>query len=284
MRRVRLSPVRRFLLAWFDPQRAVPYVSASIGIDMKAALDYLAALERGGVKVTVQALLMACLGRLYAEFPQANRRIIGRRLYQPPEVGVAAPVNLLGHAGEQRMELSVLLIEAVDRKSLVEVAERLSGVKAQERAGQPANPLVRLIVGLADWLPDWAMERGLGLIHAVNRREALATLSWFTLPTTVGLSNPGAVFSKQAGVWVRGAAVALPTWPVHVGSLVGVSAIQDEVVPVDGRPEVRPVLPLVYIFDHRLIDGVMAGRVLTRLAELLQDPAAVFGADGTRRP
>ena len=56
--------------------------------------------------------------------------------------------------------------------------------------------------------------------------------------------------------------------------------VQDEVIPVDGRPEVRPVLPVILVFDHRLFDGVMASRLLTRFASMLQDPASVFGPDG----
>lgn len=284
MQPVRLSPIRRFLMAWFDPSRAVPYVSANVAIDFHGAQRYLAELEQAGRRVTIQALLTAALGRVYAEFPQINRRIIGRRIYQCPEVGIGAPVNLLGHEGGAKMELSAILLQGVDRLSLVEVGERLEQQTQAERSGRPTHPLVRALVGLTRHAPGGAVELGMAVLGQIHRREALASVSWFTLPASVGLSNPGAVFAQQPGIWVRGAAVALPTWPVHVGSLMGVSSVQDEVVAVDGVPAVRPVLPVVYIFDHRLIDGVMAGRVLTRFAQILADPAREFGPDAQTRP
>ncbi len=49
---------------------------------------------------------------------------------------------------------------------------------------------------------------------------------------------------------------------------------------MDGRPEVRRMLPLLYVFDHRLFDGVLAGKILTRVFDVLQDPAAHFGPEG----
>ncbi len=58
--------------------------------------------------------------------------------------------------------------------------------------------------------------------------------------------------------------------------------LQDEVVPVDGKPEVRTMLPMLYVFDHRLFDGVLAGKILTRLFEVLQSPEAHFGPDGRK--
>ena len=42
------------------------------------------------------------------------------------------------------------------------------------------------------------------------------------------------------------------------------------------------MLPLVLVFDHRLFDGVIAGRLLAHLAGMLRDPEATFGVDGTR--
>ena len=40
------------------------------------------------------------------------------------------------------------------------------------------------------------------------------------------------------------------------------------------------MLPVVLIFDHRLIDGVRASQLILRMRQILGDPAAVFGADG----
>ena len=42
------------------------------------------------------------------------------------------------------------------------------------------------------------------------------------------------------------------------------------------------MLPMMLLFDHRLIDGVMAGRLAKTFGELLRDPGAAFGPDGGR--
>ena len=57
---------------------------------------------------------------------------------------------------------------------------------------------------------------------------------------------------------------------------------ENEVIAIDGQPAVRPMLPLVFIFDHRLFDGVMCTRILSRLGEILQAPQEYFGQDGAK--
>ena len=99
-------------------------------------------------------------------------------------------------------------------------------------------------------------------------------------PVTTGLTNPGASLGGEEGVLVRGGAVHLPNRLVHVGTFWGISPIQDEVIPVDGVPAVRPMLPVLLVFDHRLVDGVLAGRLLKTFVGILRHPEAVFGADG----
>ncbi|MFQ5613676.1 MAG: dihydrolipoamide acetyltransferase family protein [Anaerolineae bacterium] len=55
-------------------------------------------------------------------------------------------------------------------------------------------------------------------------------------------------------------------------AILGTGRIADRPLAVGGRVEVRPVLPLVLSYDHRLIDGAAAGRFLGRLKALLADP------------
>ena len=279
MRLVRTNAIRRVLMSWFSG--GTPYVSASGVLDFSAAQTYLRGLEADhGVKVSVQALLAAALGRVHVEFPQANRRILGGRVFQPPSVGLAMPVNLLGHAGGGRMELSMMVMEAVDRKSLRQINDELRGAVKDERRGQPKTPVLRHVTSLAERLPGPIVHHGFQALSLVLDNPSLAALSWRLAPAAVGLTNPGAAITPGSGVLFRAAAVQLPVRPIHVASMFGVSTVQDEVFAIDGQAEVRPALPLVYIFDHRLIDGVLAGRVLVRLGELLQRPEEHFGADG----
>jgi pyruvate dehydrogenase E2 component (dihydrolipoamide acetyltransferase) len=53
-----------------------------------------------------------------------------------------------------------------------------------------------------------------------------------------------------------------------------VGAILRKPVAVEGRDavEVRPVCALTLVFDHRIVDGAPAARLLQRVKELIENP------------
>ncbi len=59
--------------------------------------------------------------------------------------------------------------------------------------------------------------------------------------------------------------------PPEVANL-GVGAVRDQVVPVDGVPAVRPILVLAVSGDHRVLDGHTLGAFVTRIVTLLEEP------------
>ena len=117
------------------------------------------------------------------------------------------------------------------------------------------------------------------LLEQMNRfmnRKAFAERLYEQVPVTAGLTNPGAAIPDVEGILYRGGAINLPLRLFHIGTLWGVSKIQKEVIPWNGEPTIRPVLPITLIFDHRLIDGVNASRLLLKFSEKIKDPTAYF--------
>ena len=55
-------------------------------------------------------------------------------------------------------------------------------------------------------------------------------------------------------------------------AILAVGRLQDKAVVQQGTIIVRPVMPLALSFDHRLIDGAMAGTFLARFKELVENP------------
>ena len=55
-------------------------------------------------------------------------------------------------------------------------------------------------------------------------------------------------------------------------AILAVGRIVDKVVPVDGLPEVRPILTLNLSFDHRVVDGVRGAEFLQTLSSLIENP------------
>jgi pyruvate dehydrogenase E2 component (dihydrolipoamide acetyltransferase) len=59
-------------------------------------------------------------------------------------------------------------------------------------------------------------------------------------------------------------------------AILGVCAIQDTLVPINGEAKVRPMMNLCLSFDHRATDGAPAAAFLARLKEILEQPYLMF--------
>lgn len=59
-------------------------------------------------------------------------------------------------------------------------------------------------------------------------------------------------------------------------ALLGVGKIEDEPVVRDGQIVIRPMMAISLTFDHRLIDGAMAGEFRARFKALLEQPALLL--------
>jgi pyruvate dehydrogenase E2 component (dihydrolipoamide acetyltransferase) len=69
------------------------------------------------------------------------------------------------------------------------------------------------------------------------------------------------------GVWLGTPIIR----PPEVANL-GVGAVRDQVVPVDGVPAVRPILVLAVSGDHRVLDGDTLAAFVTQVVGLLEEP------------
>lgn len=276
------SIIRKFASWWFRAPGGSAYVSVNGSIDMTAALAYLEQLAtHAGEKVSVQHLLAGVIGRTLHHHPAANARIIGDRIVPVAEVAAAMPVNLLGHASGEASELGMALVERLQAKSLRDIARSTRAAVREERQGRSSNPLIAAMKSAAKRMPQGVLNRALDAMDAGMRTPAIAEQVYRTFPVTTGLTNPGAALADLPGAKFTGGAFSLPQKLVHVGTMWGVTPISDDVFAVDGQAVVLPALPVLLIFDHRLIDGVAAGRMLQFAVHILQDPERWFGPDGT---
>jgi pyruvate dehydrogenase E2 component (dihydrolipoamide acetyltransferase) len=60
-------------------------------------------------------------------------------------------------------------------------------------------------------------------------------------------------------------------------AILAVGRIADRVVPVDGRPGIRPMVTLTLSSDHRVVDGARAAEFLRDLAEAIGNPRLWLG-------
>jgi pyruvate dehydrogenase E2 component (dihydrolipoamide acetyltransferase) len=55
-------------------------------------------------------------------------------------------------------------------------------------------------------------------------------------------------------------------------AILAVGRIADWVVPLNGQPEIQPIMTLSLSCDHRVVDGGHGAQFLKTLAELIEDP------------
>jgi pyruvate dehydrogenase E2 component (dihydrolipoamide acetyltransferase) len=60
-------------------------------------------------------------------------------------------------------------------------------------------------------------------------------------------------------------------------AILAVGRIADRVVPVDGRPGIRPMMTLTLASDHRVVDGARAAKFLRDLEEAICNPQQWLG-------
>jgi pyruvate dehydrogenase E2 component (dihydrolipoamide acetyltransferase) len=60
-------------------------------------------------------------------------------------------------------------------------------------------------------------------------------------------------------------------------AVLAVGRIADRVVPVDGKPGIRPILTMTLSSDHRVVDGAQAALFLNDLAEAMREPQEWLG-------
>jgi pyruvate dehydrogenase E2 component (dihydrolipoamide acetyltransferase) len=127
-----------------------------------------------------------------------------------------------------------------------------------------------------------AMAVGEGVVGAVIPKADGAALSEIAVQrrdlaerARAGRLRPtdiaGATFTiSNLGMYKVDSFIAIITSPQ--AAVLAVGSITDRVVPVDGRPGIRPMINLTLSSDHRVVDGARAADFLDALAEAIREP------------
>ena len=262
---------------WWFELPASPYISLTMVVDFEPALAYLERLEGDRAdKVSIHHLLVAAIARTMAAFPAANARIAGSRIIREPHVGVGMPVDMSRMPGAGR-EVGLAIVERAETLSLREIAQAARGRVREEKEGRNANVMVRAVMQAFQRVPYPVVARGLDLLDRASKRRWVADQMFRRAPVTTVVSNVGGPIEYVEGALFRGGAIQPSQRLFHVGTVWGVSPLQKEMMAIDGQPQMRWAMPLILVFDHRLFDGVAAGRLLLHLTRLLRDPEGTFG-------
>jgi 2-oxoglutarate dehydrogenase E2 component (dihydrolipoamide succinyltransferase) len=85
----------------------------------------------------------------------------------------------------------------------------------------------------------------------------------------------GGTFTVSNG-GVFGSLLSTPILNPPQTAILGMHAIKERPVAVNGEVVIRPMMYLALSYDHRLIDGKTAVQFLVTVKELLEDPSRIL--------
>jgi len=195
------------------------------------------------------------------------------------------------------------VVREVDASALVEARERLGAAMEQTRgiklthtdflvallarvlAKHPRinagwnNGTVRLHqeinIALAMAVDDGVVAPVIPNADRTNLREIAVQRREMTERARAGRLRPsdiaGATFTiSNLGMYQVDAFSAIISPPQ--AAILAVGSITDRVVPVDGRPAIRPMMTLTLSCDHRVVDGARAAVFLNEVAAAVRQP------------
>jgi len=223
-----------------------PLSVLQITVDMTEAMRRLEQFRREGSQITTTHLLVHATARALAANPKLHQIVAGHRRHRPAHVDIGLSIS-----GETFVA-PVLVIEAADKKSVVEIA---SEVAARVPEAQEADRRMRALLKQWGWLlPFGFLRRGLLRMlfrSPTFRRKGAGTFQVSTVPADWALTSSFAT----AGVLMGG-------------------QVHSRVVAVDGQAVVRPVMTITLSGDHAVWDGRSAVRFLSSVKAELESRAA----------
>ena len=85
----------------------------------------------------------------------------------------------------------------------------------------------------------------------------------------------GGTFTISNG-GVYGSMLSTPIINPPQSGILGLHAIQERPVAVDGQVVVRPMMYVALSYDHRIVDGREAVTFLKRIKEMIEDPTRLM--------
>jgi 2-oxoglutarate dehydrogenase E2 component (dihydrolipoamide succinyltransferase) len=81
----------------------------------------------------------------------------------------------------------------------------------------------------------------------------------------------GGTFTISNG-GVFGSLMGTPIINLPQTAVLGLHAIKDKPVAINGKVEIRPMMYLALTYDHRILDGREAVTFLVKIKEFIEDP------------
>lgn len=269
--RARLSPFRHISLGtWktaYDPS-----IYGALTLPMDETLRYLEAFRAAtGLRLTVTHLMAKAMGAVLQGVPEANAILRWNRIYLRREIGLFFQVAIEDPT-TGAIDLSGVKVDSPERKPLADIVTEFERNAAKVRARDKTQALERSRGGLLR-IPGAMIGWTMRLLSFLNYTLNL-DLGWAGIPR-----DPfgGAMITNIGSLGLQGAYVPLVPFS-RVPILVAMGSVDDAPVVREGKLAVGKTMQLFATFDHRVVDGVHAAKMVKILRAWFERPFEHFDA------
>lgn len=231
---------------------------AMVELDVTVATERLERLRREGARVSMFAFVAHAIAVALHENPALNVIRHGREVVCFDDVDVAVPLEL-DHAGGPPTRL---VLRHADTKSAAELYAEIDAARHSRAHGvlSMRDPISPALTALAERLPA-AVRR------LVMRRMIFDPLSAKRYAGTTSLTSVAKMATLPGFV--------LPLTGTPQATLFALGATVDKPVVRGGKVVPAKVISLTATFDHDVVDGAPAARLIQRLQELIETGAGL---------
>jgi len=233
-------------------------------VDVGPLLEFLEArTESSGQKCTLTHAATRALALGLRRYPEANVLVRHRRIWQRDTVDVFVLVAMPKGDNAGRADLSGALIREADEKRVEDIARELADKAAEVREEKDeALAKTRHLLRVLPIEPLALIFKALGFLqYDLNLH----------LPGMERDGFGGATVTSVGMLGVKQAFTPLTTF-TRCSMLALVGKVEDKPVVRDGEIVVRPTCTVTGTFDHRVFDGVLAGRLADYIQRILEEP------------
>ncbi|PCH93443.1 MAG: hypothetical protein COB85_07065 [Bacteroidetes bacterium] len=256
-----MSPWRKVALAtWRNSEEASVY--GWVDFDATGIKAVMNKFEAEGKRLSPTTIAAKGLAIAIVSYPRSNSVIRFGRIYEREDVDIFLQVAP-DDTGEN---LSGMVVRQCDQKSLEDISEEIKNKVGNIRTGRKDDfaKVTKTLSMSPTFLIGWILRFMKFLNYTLNIWSP-------ALGAPRDAFGSGMVTSLGMLGIQRGLAPLLPFYPCPI--IVAVGRLEDKAVVINGVVEVRTVLPLTMTFDHRLIDGVGAGKMIAAITAYLENPS-----------
>jgi len=250
-----LAHRRKIAIAtWLAPRES--RIQTKIQVELSAIIEYLNQTKNQAITLT--HIVGAALSRAIAANPEVNVRVVLGRVKPMPRIDLSFAVDI-----ESGSDLAQCRVRDADKKTLFEISQELIAGAEKLRAREDGN--YQRSIGWAKSIPS-------PLMRPVMKFLSLWT-GGFGKRAFGQPGHPlGSAFISNVGRFEMQEAYLAPLPFARTPIYLAIGEIHEAPVAVAGKVEVRKVVIITAVADHRLIDGAHAGKLIKSFKSFLLNP------------